>query len=122
METVVTKLTERDIQNVLIDLGTPPNLLGFTYLTKAIMMVHENPEYKHQITKSLYPEIAKMTNSTSSRVERALRHAIEVTWSRGDIDLLSKMFGRVVPAHKSNPTNSEFITMLALRLEQGLGE
>ena len=113
-------LTERDIQSVLINLGTPTNLLGFTYLTKALMLVHKNPEYKHQITKKLYPEVAEMTNTLPHRAERAIRHAIEATWARGDSELLTRMFGKARPSHKDKPTNAEFITTLVLRLEHEL--
>ena len=120
MDKTVTKLTERDIQNALVDLGTPPNILGFTYLTKAIIMVHENPDWIHRTTKTLYPEVANATGSTPARVERAIRHAIEVTWSRGDRELFTTMFGRTIAAYKGKPTNSEFIAMIAMRLEQEL--
>lgn len=116
-----TKLTERDIQNTLIDLGTPPSLLGFTYLTKAIALTYENPEYRRFITKKLYPEVAKVGNTTPARAERAIRHAIEITWTRGNPEVLATMFGNTVPKG-GKPTNSEFISMVVLRIEQSLKE
>ena len=86
-------------------------------------MVYNNLELLGSITKILYPDIAKKYNTTSSRVERAIRHAIEVAWSRGNIESLNKMFGYTVHSHKAKPTNSEFIAMVAdkLRLEYKAG-
>ena len=112
-----TSTIDRTIQNMLISLGVAPNLLGFTYLTEALMLVYENPKYKQQITKRLYPDIAKTESTTPTRVERAIRHAIETAWLRGNTETLADMFGDVVPKG-CRPTNSEFISMLVLKLEQ----
>jgi two-component system response regulator (stage 0 sporulation protein A) len=111
-------LTKTTVQNTLINLGVPPSLLGFSYITDAILLVYDHPEYKHQVTKKLYPEVAEKGNSTSGRVERAMRHAIDIAWLRGDEELLADMFGYTVSASKGKPTNSEFISMVLLRLEQ----
>ena len=121
MRQTTTKSVEIMAQNLLIDLGTSPSLLGFYYVIRAITLIYENPEYRHQITKKLYPEVAKLENSTSRRVERAIRHAIDTTWSRGGIETLTSMFGGVVPKGVK-PTNSEFISVLSLRIEQSLSE
>lgn len=119
-----TKMTEivTDIQNTLINLGTSPSLIGFDYLTRAIALAYENSEYKYQITKRLYPEVARLENTTPSRVERALRHAIETTWERGNLEVLTATFGYTVHASKGKPTNSEFVSMIVLRLEQKHGK
>ena len=89
------------------------------YLREAITMIFNNVELLGSITKVLYPDIAKKFNTTPSRVERAIRHAIEVAWSRGNIDSISELFGYTVSSTKAKPTNSEFIAMVAdhLRLE-----
>ena len=118
MTQTAIKLNESAIQNTLLDLGIPASLLGFKYLTKAIALVCEDSEYERNVTKMLYPEVAKIEHSTSPRVERAIRHAIEVAWDRGDEETLKAMFGKTISASKGKPTNSEFISTLALRLKQ----
>lgn len=111
------------ITNIIHEIGVPAHIKGYLYLREAITMVYNNLELLGSITKILYPDIAKKYNTTSSRVERAIRHAIEVAWSRGNIDSINKMFGYTVSTSKAKPTNSEFIAMVAdkLRLEYKAG-
>ena len=98
------------------EVGIPAHIKGYQYLRDAIMMVIEEPEMLNSITKILYPTIAKKNQTTPSRVERAIRHAIEVAWSRGNIDVIDSIFGYTVNNYKGKPTNSEFIAMIADRL------
>ena len=100
-------------------MGVPAHIKGYQYLREAIIMVVNDIEVINQITKSLYPQIAQKFGTTPSRVERAIRHAIEVAWGRGEVDLMENIFGYTVSAAKGKPTNSEFIAMIAdkLRLE-----
>lgn len=109
----------QSITNVIHEIGVPAHIKGYMYLREAITMVYHDIELLGSITKVLYPDIAKKYNTTSSRVERAIRHAIEVAWSRGNVDSISKMFGYTINMSKAKPTNSEFIAMVAdkLRLE-----
>lgn len=111
------------ITNIIHEIGVPAHIKGYLYLREAITMVYNNLELLGSITKILYPDIAKKYNTTASRVERAIRHAIEVAWSRGNIDSINKMFGYTISTHKAKPTNSEFIAMVAdkLRLEYKVG-
>lgn len=115
LETCVTK--------AIHEIGVPAHIKGYQYLREAIIMSVEDMDVINYITKLLYPEIAKKYNTTSSRVERAIRHAIEVAWDRGDIDVLNKVFGYTVNNSRGKPTNSEFIAMIAdtLRLELKVG-
>ena len=107
------------VTNVIHEVGVPAHIKGYQYLREAIMMVVNDIEVINQITKQLYPDIAKKFNTTPSRVERAIRHAIEVAWGRGQTDVVEAIFGYTVSAVKGKPTNSEFIAMIAdkLRLE-----
>ena len=111
------------ITGIIHEIGVPAHIKGYLYLREAITMVYNNLELLGSITKILYPDIAKKYNTTSSRVERAIRHAIEVAWSRGNMDSINKMFGYTINSHKAKPTNSEFIAMVAdkLRLEYKAG-
>lgn len=111
---------EAEITSIIHEIGVPAHIKGYLYLREAITMVVENIELLSAVTKELYPSIAKKFNTTPSRVERAIRHAIEVTWSRGKIDTINKLFGYTVHNDKGKPTNSEFIAMVAdkLRIEQ----
>ncbi len=102
-----------DITALLHEIGVPAHIKGYQYLREAIMMAVHNPEVINSVTKILYPEVAKTYHTTSSRVERAIRHAIEVAWDRGDVDEIQKIFGYTVSNIKGKPTNSEFIAMLA---------
>ncbi|WP_405101275.1 sporulation transcription factor Spo0A [Oceanobacillus sp. FSL H7-0719] len=114
---------EASITNIIHEIGVPAHIKGYMYLREAITMVYNDIELLGSITKILYPEIAKKFNTTASRVERAIRHAIEVAWSRGNIDSISALFGYTINLSKAKPTNSEFIAMVAdrLRLEHKVG-
>lgn len=107
------------VTNVIHEVGVPAHIKGYQYLREAIMMVIKDIDVLNQITKSLYPQIAQRFDTTPSRVERAIRHAIEVAWGRGEQDMVENIFGYTVSASKGKPTNSEFIAMIAdkLRLE-----
>lgn len=107
------------VTNVIHEVGVPAHIKGYQYLREAIMMVVNDIEVINQITKQLYPQIAVKFSTTPSRVERAIRHAIEVAWGRGQTDAVENIFGYTVSAVKGKPTNSEFIAMIAdkLRLE-----
>ena len=107
------------VTNVIHEVGVPAHIKGYQYLREAIMMVVNDIDIINQITKQLYPEIAEKYKTTPSRVERAIRHAIEVAWGRGQTDTVESIFGYTVSAAKGKPTNSEFIAMIAdkLRLE-----
>lgn len=101
------------ITEMLHDLGIPAHIKGYQYLREAVAMAVKDPEAIHLITKVVYPSIAKMFKTTSSRVERAMRHAIEISWDRASVDTLEKLFGYTVSCNKSKPTNTEFIAMIA---------
>ncbi len=107
------------VTNIIHEVGVPAHIKGYQYLREAIMMVINDIDVINQITKSLYPKIAYKYNTTPSRVERAIRHAIEVAWGRGDQKTVENIFGYTISASKGKPTNSEFIAMIAdkLRLE-----
>lgn len=107
---------EASITNIIHEIGVPAHIKGYMYLREAITMVYNDIELLGSITKVLYPDIAKKYNTTASRVERAIRHAIEVAWSRGNIESISALFGYTVNISKAKPTNSEFIAMVADRL------
>ena len=107
---------EAEITHVMHEVGVPAHIKGYLYLRESIDMIYHEIELLGSITKTLYPDVAKKYKTTSSRVERAIRHAIEVAWSRGNVDAISKIFGFTVNVNKSKPTNSEFIAMIADRL------
>ena len=113
------KNLEALVTNVIHEVGVPAHIKGYQYLREAIIMVVSDIDMINQITKQLYPEIARKYHTTPSRVERAIRHAIEVAWGRGKQDVVERIFGYTVSAAKGKPTNSEFIAMIAdkLRLE-----
>ena len=110
---------ELRVTNMIHEVGVPAHIKGYQYLRDAIMMTVKDMNIINAITKVLYPTVARHYDTTSSRVERAIRHAIEVAWDRGDVETLQKFFGYTVSQTKGKPTNSEFISMLAdkLRLE-----
>ncbi|MCX7884407.1 MAG: sporulation transcription factor Spo0A [Caloramator sp.] len=114
---------EAEITNIIHEIGVPAHIKGYLYLREAIQMVVNDVELLSAVTKELYPSIAKKYNTTASRVERAIRHAIEVAWSRGQVDTINKIFGYTIHNDKGKPTNSEFIAMVAdkLRLKAKLG-
>ena len=107
------------VTKILHELGVPSHIKGYQYIRDGILMIYDNPEIVGGITKELYPDVAKKHNTTVSRVERAIRHAIEVSWNRGNWDLMEDIFGHSVDIDKAKPTNSEFIVTVAdkLRLE-----
>ncbi|MBQ3408009.1 MAG: sporulation transcription factor Spo0A [Clostridia bacterium] len=107
------------VTNIIHEIGVPAHIKGYQYLREAIMMVVCDIDIINQITKQLYPDIAQKYHTTPSRVERAIRHAIEVAWGRGQQEVVESIFGYTVSAAKGKPTNSEFIAMIAdkLRLE-----
>lgn len=113
------EMLEALVTNIIHELGVPAHIKGYQYLREAIIMVTNNIDVINQITKQLYPEIARKFKTTPSRVERAIRHAIEVAWARGQQDAVESIFGYTISAAKGKPTNSEFIAMIAdkLRLE-----
>lgn len=110
---------ETNITMYIQQLGVPAHIKGYQYIRDAIMMVIEDMDAINSITKFLYPTVAKHYNTTSSRVERAIRHAIEVAWDRGNPDILNELFGYTILSTRGKPTNSEFIAMIAdkIRLE-----
>lgn len=110
---------ESAITNIIHEIGVPAHIKGYIYLREAITMVVNNMELLSAITKELYPSISRKFNTTPSRVERAIRHAIEVAWGRGRIDVINNLFGYTIHNVKGKPTNSEFIAMIAdkIRIE-----
>jgi two-component system, response regulator, stage 0 sporulation protein A len=110
---------DANITTVIHEIGVPAHIKGYLYLREAITMVYNEVDLLGAITKTLYPRIAKKFNTTPSRVERAIRHAIEVAWSRGNMDSIKNLFGYTINVTKAKPTNSEFIAMVAdkLRIE-----
>lgn len=104
---------EKDVTDMIHELGVPAHIKGYQYLREAIMMSVEDIEMLGSITKILYPTIAKRFQTTPSRVERAIRHAIEVAWSRGKMETLDALFGYTINTGKGKPTNSEFIALIA---------
>ena len=110
---------EGDVTNIIHEIGVPAHIKGYQYLREAIVMSVNDIEMLNSITKILYPTIAKKYQTTSSRVERAIRHAIEVAWSRGKMDTIDELFGYTIHNGKGKPTNSEFIALIAdkIRLE-----
>ena len=113
---------ENDVTDMIHEVGVPAHIKGYQYLRDAIMMVIMEPEMLNSITKILYPTIAKRNQTTPSRVERAIRHAIEVAWSRGNMDIINSLFSYTVSTGKGKPTNSEFIALIAdkIRLQNKL--
>lgn len=110
---------EISVTHMLHELGMPAHIKGYQYVRDGIVMIYNNPDIIGGITKELYPDVASKYNTTVSRVERAIRHAIEVSWNRGNWDLMEEVFGHSVDIDKAKPTNSEFIVTIAdkLRLE-----
>ena len=104
---------ERMIRRTLLELGAPEHLTGHDYAVYAILLVAENRTYIHSITFGLYPQVAAHFDTTAARVERSIRHLVEVTWSRGDTTVLERYFGNTVSQYKGKPTNGEFIARLA---------
>jgi two-component system response regulator (stage 0 sporulation protein A) len=110
---------EEQITSIMHEVGIPAHIKGYMYLREAITMIVNDIDFLSSVTKELYPTVAEKFNTTSSRVERAIRHAIEVAWSRGQVESINKLFGYTVNNAKGKPTNSEFIAMVSdmLRLK-----
>lgn len=119
-------LTRKDpeylTRQILLDLGAPDHLVGHPYVVEAVVMSVENRAYINNITFGLYPQLAAKFDTTASRVERGIRHLIEVTWTRGDMDVLCSYFGNIVSADRGKPTNGEFIARLTNVVQQRLKE
>lgn len=105
------------VTKLLHELGVPSHIKGYQYIREGILLLYNNPDIVGGITKELYPEIASRFNTSVSRVERAIRHAIEVSWNRGNLDLMEEVFGHSVDYDKAKPTNSEFIVTVADKLK-----
>ena len=114
--TVREQSLESTVTGIIHEIGVPAHIKGYQYLREAIIIAVEDMDVINAVTKVLYPEVAKRFSTTASRVERAIRHAIEVAWDRGDLETLQKYFGYTVSNAKGKPTNSEFIAMIADRL------
>jgi len=108
---------EKEITNIMHDIGVPAHIRGHQYLREAIVLSIHNQELLGAVTKTLYPTVAVTYNTTPSRVERAIRHAIEVAWGRGRLDTLQNVFGYTINVTKGKPTNSEFIAMIADKMK-----
>ena len=104
------------ISDIMRQIGVPAHIKGYQYLREAIALSIKTPDLMHSVTKVLYPTVAKNNKTTPSRVERAIRHAIEVAWDRGDVDVLSSYFGYTIQNSRGKPTNSEFIAMISDKL------
>ncbi len=111
---------EVTVTEILHQIGVPAHIKGYQYLREAILMTMDQPDYINAVTKRLYPDIAQKDGTTASRVERAIRHAIEVAWDRGDVETLNRYFGYTINNMRGKPTNSEFVAMIAdkLRLDK----
>ena len=104
---------EQEIRRILLELGSPDHLVGHPYVIRAILLVMKDRLYINNITFGLYPQLAVEFDTTPARVERAIRHLIEVTWNRGDLDVLDRYFGNTISASRGKPTNGEFIARMA---------
>ena len=104
------------VSEILHQIGVPAHIKGYQFLRDAILLTMEDQDYINAVTKRLYPEIAKQNGTTASRVERAIRHAIEVAWDRGDVDTLNSYFGYTIHNLRGKPTNSEFVAMISDRM------
>ncbi|HHT70057.1 MAG TPA: sporulation transcription factor Spo0A [bacterium] len=113
---VKAKSLDVEVTNIIHQIGVPAHIKGYLYLREAILMVIRDVDLLGAVTKELYPLIADKYNTTPSRVERAIRHAIEVAWSRGNVDVVNSLFGYTIDVNRGKPTNSEFIAMIADKL------
>ena len=122
MESTQTPDIETQVTKIIHQIGVPAHIKGYQYLRTAILMTIKDSDIINSVTKILYPSVAKKYQTTTSRVERAIRHAIEVAWDRGDVDTLNSYFGYTIQNNRGKPTNSEFIAMIAdnLRLKYKL--
>ena len=113
IEPVAKENIEDVISEILVELGMPSHVIGYRYSVYAIKIAVENPDIIHAITRGLYPTVAEHCGTTASRAERAIRHAIECTWDRADIEVIEKYFGNTISITKDKPTNSEFIARVS---------
>lgn len=113
---VKAKSLDVEVTNIIHQIGVPAHIKGYLYLREAILMVIHDVDLLGAVTKELYPLIGEKYNTTPSRVERAIRHAIEVAWSRGNVDVVNSLFGYTIDVNRGKPTNSEFIAMIADKL------
>lgn len=120
VQDIQEKSLEEVITEIIHDVGVPAHIKGYQYLREAIRMSVEDMDMLNSVTKILYPEVAKKFQTTSSRVERAIRHAIEVAWSRGKVETIEEMFGYTVSQGKGKPTNSEFIALITDKIRMEL--
>ena len=116
VEETASPALEGQVTSIIHEIGVPAHIKGYQYLREAILIAVADMDVINAVTKVLYPEVARRFDTTASRVERAIRHAIEVAWDRGDLETLQKYFGYTVNSAKGKPTNSEFIAMIADRL------
>ena len=124
MKTPAVKVTANvmsEVVTVVQSFGVPSHILGYEYIKTAVCCLVEHPDYLSKITQKLYPFVAEEHGSTQSRVERAIRHAIEIAFNRTDPDFLEKLYGGFVPAEKGRITNSEFLALLAERVRMKIG-
>lgn len=114
---------EEEIEAILRDIGVPSSVLGYEDLIVALRLLYENPQFVHQITKVVYPTVSKIRGGTRTAggVERAIRHAVEIAWDRCDLDVLSYYFGNTVSGLRGRPTNSEFISQMAVHVRRRMG-
>ena len=110
------------VRQILLELGTPDHLVGHPFVVEAVLMSVENRCYINNITFGLYPQIAAKFDTTASRVERGIRHLIEVTWLRGDMEILTRYFGNTIDPNRGKPTNGEFIARLTNVVQQRMKE
>ena len=110
------------VRQILLELSAPDHLLGHPYVVQAVLLVVHDRMYNNNITFGLYPQLAARFDTTASRVERAIRHLIEVTWTRGDWEVLGRYFGNTVSADRGKPTNGEFIARIANVVKQRMKE
>lgn len=113
---------ENLVRQILLDIGAPDRLLGHAYVTEAVVLCTEDRSYANAITKRLYPQVAAKFGTSQTRVERAIRHLVEIAWDRGDMDVLYGYFGNTISRDKAKPTNGEFIVRIANVVRQQLGE
>ena len=107
---------ESQVTSIILEVGIPAHVKGYHYVRAAIILAVKSPESINAVTKIIYPTIAKQYGTSTSRVERAIRHAIEVAWDRGNVDTLTTIFGYSINSSRGKPTNSEFIAMIADRI------
>jgi two-component system, response regulator, stage 0 sporulation protein A len=115
-QSVEPRSVDTEVTNVIREIGIPAHIKGYQYVRDAITMLVADSSFLGAVTKELYPAVAKKYSTTPSRVERAIRHSIEVAWNRGNIDMIDQLFGRTVNLDKGRPTNSEFMAMIADKL------